>query len=204
MKYNWLRPDILEIEYDSLSTLMDACYRFSHFHEYPEWRKKTFTKEDLDNHYQATEGDKNHWKNKWAGANLRDTDLKPFIEGKYGELDELEQGVVDLVQGKEKYGIAMYARQTKMVREHELAHSLFYLDKMYRLRCKVLIERNWKELKPFRDILDKLYDEENLVDELHAYAGVFHELWARNQGLIAPRKIRRELCRLFDKYIKKG
>lgn len=204
MLTNWLRPDIIEIEYDSISTMMNAVYRFSHYHEYPEWREKLTTKEALDKYYEKEHGNKNWWKNKWAGANLRDIDIKPFIEGKFGELDESEQAIVDLVKDKEKYGIAIYAKQTKVVREHELAHALFYLDQKYRDKCSIIVKSHWDKLTPFIEKLSVMYDDENLVDELHVYAGTFHELFARPQGLIAPRNARRELCRLFNKHIKKG
>ena len=205
MKAVWTRDDIVEIEYDTIEEMLEATYRFSHYHEYPEWREKIFTKVDLDKHYEDTKGDPTWWKTKWGGANLRDLDIQPFLDGKYGELDETEQMIVDLVKDKEgPYGIAMYATKTKYVRDHEVAHSLFYLDSDYRHKCKCLIEFHRPELKNLEEKLSPMYDGENMVDELHAYSGVFYSYWAHPQKLIVPKTMRKELVKLFKKHSKKG
>lgn len=204
MHYQWIREDLLEVEYDSLSKLMETTYRFSHYHEYPEWRKKPFTKEELNEYYKETKGDPMWWKNQWAGANLRDTDLKPFLDGTMGDLDESEKGLLDLLAGKEEpYGVALYATQTRLVRSHEVAHSLFYLDEKYREKVSALIEEYRHELTDIEKELSEMYDDENLVDELHVYAGIFYDYWAKHKELKVPRKLRRELCRIFNKRVRK-
>lgn len=204
MKHEWVRPDMLVLEYPSVPEMLNATYRFSHCHEYPEWRAKIFTKADLDKHYEETKGSAEWWKTKWGGANLRDTDLAPFIAGKYGELDELETAVLDLVKDRtEPYGIAMYATQTDYVKEHELAHSLYYLSSKYREKVSSLVEEYRKEIAGLEVELSQLYDNENLIDELHAYAGVFYDYWAKPKKLLVPAKLRRGLVRSFHKYIKK-
>ena len=204
MKATWIKPNLLECKYDTTYEMLDATYRFSHVHEYPEWRKKVFTRDDLDFEYHNTKGDKDWWKLKWGGANLIDVDMQPFIDGKYGELHELEQQVVDLVKDRtEPYGILMISEQAPYCRDHELAHGLFYLNEKYRTKVVRLIQSYEAELKDARECLAEMYDEENMVDELHAYAGVHYQYYFLPLKISVPAKLRRQLVHLFKKEIKR-
>jgi hypothetical protein len=93
-KYN----NLVVLEFASTKDMMEAVYRFSHHHEYPEWRNRDyFTTRDLDNHYIKLYNDKDWWKSKWAGANLTDKDVNYFV-AKNDTFNEYEQVIVDAVK----------------------------------------------------------------------------------------------------------
>lgn len=204
MEYSWIKENILKIVYNNTFDMLKAVYRLSHYHEYPEWREKVYSVEDLDNYYRETKGDANWWKKQWGGANLRDIDLQPFIDGKYGELTEEEQQIVDLVKDKEKpYGLVVIAKSTIHVLQHEIAHNLYYLIPEYKNKVNEIVENYSEELQEVKDKLKEFYDEENIIDELHAYCGVYFHYYLFPLGKHVPKQMRKDLVNLYRKFLKR-
>lgn len=192
--------NIIEIGFENSFAVCDASYRFSHYYEIDPFRGKVVTREELDDYYLKTNGDKDYWKNKWAGANVPDWAFKPFLDGEVPNLNSDEQQILEAVKDlKMPFYVAMY-NGDKDILKHELAHAFYYVDVDYREKVtNILAEVELPEVR--RKLLDIGYSGAVLEDELHVYAGVFYRNYMMRLGIKVPHEITKSLCDQFNEMV---
>lgn len=200
MKYiKWLTPSILEVRFEKSYDLCEATYRFSHYYEDPDVAGLLLSREELDAHRIKKDGSAEVWKNKWAGSNLPDTSFIPFIDGRFKELNEFETMLVNELKDKPTpYYVIMTSDDGFTARQHEIAHALYYTDDTYRSEAIQLINKWFSYLGEARVSLTGLgYTDGVLVDELHAYCGVYFMNYFNLKGIPVPLDMRQALVKLF-------
>lgn len=201
------KPNILELVFDTGFEACDATYRFSHYYEVDQWIGKITSREELDDFYVKTTGHKDSWKNRWAGSNIPDYAFEPFINGSFKNLTSTEKEIVGLVKKLEKPYYVIMHNGGYGIREHELAHALWYTNREYRLKALRIIRSNRATLKAAFEVMKRVgYSDKVLRDEVHVYAGIFykHYLGApfHTNTAHVPESIVHQLTELYHQYIK--
>ena len=190
---------IIEVRFEHSRTMCIALQRLCHFYEVPGWIGKDIKWDEMDQFYIKNHGDKYWWANRYAGANLPDFVFKAFENN--DDLTGAEKKIMKIVS-KEKgpYYVAATAENCLMVRDHELAHAMWYLDEEYRDKATKIVDKYWDKCSILVSHLSQHYDGAVLKDEVHAYVGVY-TMYLNGAFVPYPMDMHRELKDLFDEYI---
>jgi hypothetical protein len=182
-----------ETQYDVASTFL----RFEEHYESPKFRGKFFSLKEFKKWYSRDKGRFTYYSD-WGAFNLPSYILKHFYEGKFNPLSKKEKQVLKLlskIKG-DFYIIALYKGCDKDLKNHEIAHGLFYTKPKYKenvvkLLKKYDLSKIKKELKSKDGYNDAVID-----DELHAWIMTSpEEIKAK-----IPKGLAEELNKLFNKY----
>lgn len=194
---------LIEIRFEDSKQLCAATQRFSHFYEIPGFVGKILSWDEMDDYYHQKHGSKSWWTGRYAGANLPDFVFKAFAESDLDDLSKDEKKILKLVSDIEgPYYVIMTSDDALYVRDHEIAHGMWYLDKEYKDKAEMVIRDNWKDLYLVREHLEEVYNGNVLVDEVHAYVGVYTK-YLLSMFVMFPWEVHIALRDLFDKYVKK-
>lgn len=161
-----------------------------------------FSRKCLNKYYKDKYGNKNYWIEKWAGSNLPDWVFKPFIDGKFGKLNKMEQRIVDEVKDKVRpFYVIMTCESNIYARDHEIAHALYYTEPKYSKTAHALVSGYYNRLsQPIQKLKDIGYAGDVLIDELHVYCGIYHHHYLGRLGINVPEDLKRDLIDLFRYY----
>lgn len=206
VRAKWITDNILELRFDDPFSLCDTTYRFSHYYEVRDWMGKVATRQELDSYYLDLYGDKDYWKKKWGGANIPDYVFIPFLDGTVpgNTIPIIERMVLKHVKGRSTpFYVIMTAEGYLGARRHEIAHALYYLDLGYKHNVEQLINQYIYEIPEARKFLESLgYSGKLLIDELHAYCGVYYEHYFLSENIKVPRELTDKLIVLFGQHYK--
>jgi hypothetical protein len=164
------------LEFSSQKDLTSSMLRFQEYYESPKFRGKFFSLDEFISWYKKTKNGRFSNFSDWSGFNFPSKILKAFRNGNFGKLTRRERIVLNSLPKEGKfYVIATHKSRDKnwdqSVMDHEVAHSLFYLNKNYRRQALKILEK--VKLKPIFKYLKKLgYAKSVFLDEAHAYLGV--------------------------------
>ena len=147
----------------------------------------------------------NHVETRWAGYNIPDTAMKPFINGLFDPLNPLETDLVNILKYRtERFYVIGASEENDETLDHEICHSMFYLFPKYKKDIiKAMSEYDLTPLK--KAIAEMGYCEEVLEDECHAYLSANYEEWfgnaqdtekstlAKKHGAFYPRELHDKL-----------
>lgn len=197
-----LQNNIVEVRFKDSFTLCYCTYLFSHYYEDPNFKGKIFTRQELDSFYLSTKGNENWWKKQWAGSNLPDYIFKPFIEGAFKELNAFELDLIELVKSlKEPYYVIMTSDDSLNARDHEIAHALWYTNNSYKTEVLAVLDEYKEEYnKVSAAILNSGYDSSVILDECHAYMGVYYSVFKARYKIELPEELVQKLTAIFKRY----
>jgi len=189
---------IHHLHYKKQRDLASTFLRFQEHYESPEFEGKIFTRDEYKKWYIQQKGEFTYYKD-WSGFNIPGKILKPFKKGKFNPLTEKGKEILNLFKGKIRkfYVIGTYGKKDDSI-EHEIAHALFYLFPMYKIR--VLFEMGKHDLSKIEKRIKKTsgYAEDKLRDETQAYLIQGHEMVGRGHE-----ELRKKIRTIFDEYYKK-
>lgn len=194
---------IIEIRFTDSKEMCAATQRFSHYYEIPGFVGKILSWEEMDGYYLQKRGSKTWWQEMYAGANLPDSVFEAFIKANLSDITPQERKILDLVADIEgPYYIIMTSYNALYVRDHEIAHAMWYLDSEYKCKAEKFIMDNWEDLRPVREHIKIHYEDNVIVDELHAYVGVYTR-YLNGMFIPYPINVHLQLLSLFEEYSKK-
>ena len=192
------------LTFDNQHDLASTFLRFQEYYESPEFAGKVFSLDEYRKWYvneslrSSKNGEFTYYED-WNGFNIPSKILKPFYEGKFDPLSELEQRLLDIYKNEKEpfYIIGLHKANDRfsISLEHEVAHGLFFINQDY--REKVLSILKQYDTSELRKAILKTggYHENVLDDEVHAYA------ISGSRTINAPvsGKMKKELIDLFKK-----
>jgi hypothetical protein len=158
-------------------------FRYQEYYESPKFKKaKNVQFIDLMDWYSNHQGKGEFtYISDWAGFNLPAEKIfeleKDGIQDK-NRYDEIMLGIAKLIRAKEAgnedfyiIGTASDDSEANLTFNHELAHSLFYINEKYREEAVKLVDKLPKREKNFifKKIKECGYDDDVLIDECQAY-----------------------------------
>jgi len=170
-------PNVFHIHIASPETLSYTFLRPQEYYESPEFKGKIFTIDEFKKWYTNTVGNGNFtYVQDWMGFNIPGEVLEPFFNGDFGQLDGLEQNLLQMFSDKrgQKYyviGTCDWEGSNETLL-HELAHGLFYTNEAYRKAVTdAVIGLDDGERKIMEEFLKKEggYHPDVWVDEINSY-----------------------------------
>jgi hypothetical protein len=161
---------IMVVTAENQAELNQAFVRFSEYMESPEFKGKIFTLGQFRRWYAETRG---AWTfdTDWTGFNLTEEAFRPFVQGLFDPLTQLEQQLVNWVKDRSDSYSLIGAQPDGDALQHEICHALWHTEPEYREQCRNLV----LSLSPaffsqMKELIIKLgYDESVVEDEIHAY-----------------------------------
>ena len=152
--------------------------RFQEFFESPKFRGKVFTLKKFEKWYKKQNKKENKGKftyyKDFSGHNIPSSVLGRFYAGDFNPLSMRELWFLEQFKNvKGKFYVIGTYKEKKVAGgdtlKHELAHSLFYLNRKYKKEVlEILDKTNLKSLlKKFKKSGE--YDKSVYLDECHAY-----------------------------------
>ena len=199
-------PKIHLLIFNSQKEVASTFLRFQEHYESPKFKDKAFSLEEfkawyIQNSPKGKETSEFTYYSDWNGFNIPSYVMKPFYEGKFNPLSEQEKNILIKFKNEpEPFYIIGVHRGVKNLRAyliHEVAHGLFYTDKVY--RAEVL---NYLSQYPIDKIKEEFrskagYHEEVLDDEVHAHTIDTD----RKMKTPIPRGLVIKLRRLYHKHL---
>ena len=184
-----------------------AMIRFSEYQENPHWRNKVFTLGQIRQWYTVNSKSFCYYTD-WSGYNIYPKAIKPFLDGLFDPLTSGEMLVLEIVKGHQRQScpcVIAVSRDDKDLDEtfdHELCHTIFYINPEYRDLVTKELESYEKHLYEFKDQLTEwFYNETTHLDEINAYVATTKDRkWMEENGLNVPVKLEKRLKSLFNKY----
>jgi hypothetical protein len=143
-----------------------------HF-ESPRYRGKYFSHAEFRSWYRTIRDHKEFsYYSDWAGFNIPGSVLRPFIDGRFGELTSAETAVIELFRGMKGkfYIIGTIETDNIATLRHEIAHALYHTNPTYRQEVNDILSS--VDCAPIHKILKGLgYHQAHWLDETHAYLG---------------------------------
>jgi hypothetical protein len=140
---------------------------------------------------------------RYAGANIPDWVFKAMQKSKLDDFSGAEQKILDIVNEESgPYYLIATADDCMYVRDHEIAHAMWYLDKEYQTKARAIVDKYLDQIPNVVSHLATHYSGEVLIDEVHAYAGVY-SMYLNAQLLSYPLEMHKKLRDLFDEYVDK-
>jgi hypothetical protein len=154
--------------------------RFQEYYENPKFKGKIFTHEQFKKWYikNSPTGKKTGkftYNNDWWGFNMPSSVFKPFYNGKFDPLSDLEKTFLKRLKpytNKKFYVITAFGKINMRILKHEIAHGLFYTNAGYRCEVmKILKTVPTKQKMQIFEFFKKHngYHKDVWTDELHAY-----------------------------------
>ncbi len=166
---------IFENQFDITSTFL----RFQEHYESPKFRGKIFSLEEFKKWYvqNSREGKltgKFTYHHDWSGFNVPSYVLTPFYEGKFNPLSSKEKRILDMFKKTEEpyyiIGIHKEMPHVASLLKHEIAHGLFYTNKVYKKEVLTILNRfDTKSIRKLILQFEAGYHEAVMDDETHAY-----------------------------------
>jgi len=192
--------NIIELRFNNSYDLCRATQRFSHYYEVSGFVGQIKTWKEMDEHYAKTKGNKDWWCNRYAGANIPDTVFQAFLASDLTDYSPEEQKILNIVRDiKGSYYVIMTSNQDLYVRDHEIAHAMWYLVPKYHDKARKIVMDNWDAIENIRDHIKQYYTDEVMVDELHAYIGVYTR-YLLSKYISFPMDMHSQLTILFNVY----
>lgn len=206
-KLKEILPKVYHIEFSKQVDVTSSLIRFQENYESPKFRGKTFSLDQYIAWYRTTRK-KNRFTyfTDWSGYNFPSKTLKPFKDGRFGPLSVREKAVLDSLDIKGNFYVIGTFKSGKkkddfMLKKHEIAHALFYLNANYRKNVlKVL--RTVDEKPIFKFLKSAGYHPGVFLDETHAFLLVDSKELKEDGIKLSPyKKAIKELGKLFDEAV---
>jgi hypothetical protein len=163
---------VVHLQYPSQKDLCKSLVRIQEFYEspYPEIKGKFFTLDKFEALYCADHGMPFSYYEDWHGFNFPGTVLDEFARVFRGKITAAE---LEVLQHAEEASYVIGTHRSDDI-SHELAHAMYHIDKYYRMRVSLLVDRFTKlapveaaKLKEW--LIREGYCKAVLVDEFNAY-----------------------------------
>lgn len=203
-------PKVYHIEFSKQVDVTSSLLRFQEHYESPKFRGKIFSLDEYIAWYRTTrkKGRFTYFTD-WSGYNFPSKVLKPFKDGRFGPLSLREKAILESLDLKDNFYVIGTFKSGKkkddfMIKKHEIAHALFYLDKNYRKSVLKVLETVDK--KPiFKFLKNAGYHPGVFLDEAHAFLLVDSKELKEDGIKLAPyRKTIKDLEKLFNQAIKES
>lgn len=188
---------ILEFRFDRSNTMCRAFQRMCHYYEIPGFIGEFKSWEEHDAYYGRHYNNPLAWANMYAGANLPDVVVEAFA-GR-DDLNDDEKKIISRTRGiNGKHYVIATANNALYVRDHEIAHALYYLNSKYKKEVDDLLLKR-KDLEPLVKHLKLFYDKKTLLDEIHAYLATYTRYLDIN-NIPYPQDLANELNQIYNLY----
>ena len=190
---------IFKNQFEITSTFL----RFQEHYESPKFRGKIFTLAEFKKWYTDVKGRFSYYTD-WNGFNIPSQILQPFYSGKFNPLSVKEEKLLQKLQSeKGKFyviGIHKDINNLSALLKHEIAHGLFYTDKIYKKKVLAILQKfNLEEIK--RELKSSEgYHDDVLDDEVHAYSLDT----VRNLQTKIPQEMKDELLAVYNQTLRKN
>jgi hypothetical protein len=149
--------------------------RFQEHYESPKFRNKVFTLKEYKAWYKAhTKSKKFTYYEDWSGFNFPSSILRPFYKTKFNPLSAGEKTILNIFKKtRGKFYIIAAVDGSVDVKNHEIAHAFYYLDKQYKADIDNFISMvSKKDFARFVGFLNTTggYHPSVFRDEFQAYA----------------------------------
>lgn len=163
--------NVFHLNFPTQHLLAATFLRFQEHYESPKYAGKSFTWEEFMDWYAAQNGKFSYFED-WSGFNIPSRVLRAFYKGAFDPLTRKEKALLDVFRGVKGrfYIIGTSGSVDDGTLRHEIAHGLFYRDRLYRRRVREVLKT--VDLKPVYKALTEMgYGPNVLEDEAHAYLG---------------------------------
>lgn len=203
MKIKEIAPRTFHVDFKTREELLRSFIRFQEYYESPKFKDKVFTLNEYESWY------KTYYKKEtftyyedWSGCNVPSSVFDKFREGIMNPLSDREINLLSMLpnDGKKYYVIGTFDGGKEDVLFHEMCHSLFYSNLLYREEVLKLIKSYDSELESVKKhILEMGYHESVLLDEVQAYIlGSKSDL--EEDNISYPTNLHNQLQEIFNKY----
>lgn len=194
---------IYHLAFPSQALMTASLLRMQEHFESPRFRGECFSREEFRSWYRTTRDHQEFsYYSDWMGFNFPGALLAPFIEGRFGELTNAENAVVDPFRGMKArfYIIGTTETDTPATLRHEIAHGLYHNNPSYRREVNKILAS--VDCAPIHKLLKSLgYHAAQWRDETHAYLGdPLSELESHEINTAAFTKVHFELLKIYDRY----
>ena len=206
MRIVQVAPKIYALEGEGKEEVGYYMIRIQENYESPMFRNRVFTMKDFIPWYMKSRGkDTFTYFDDWSGFNVPGHIVKRFMNGKFDPLRPEEQWLIDELKKlniKGRFYLLGYSEEDARVKQHEIAHGLFYTNRKYKREVLKALESFDTQNGPLPNHLRKQgYCEQVLVDEFHAWVLTDGE-WLKKEGIWtdALDNLRQVLETIFNKY----
>lgn len=169
-EYYVIQDKIYQLHFQKQADLCLTFLRFQEYYESPYFKDKIFTYEEFINWYAQYQSENKcfDYHTTWEGFNIPSKVLKPFKENKF-DLSVREKSFLDFFSDmKEDFYIIGTFEGDDSALKHEIAHALFFTDKLYQKKVKTILKDC--DLSAVEKILaESGYHSSVFLDECHAY-----------------------------------
>lgn len=184
------------ISFDTQEDLALTFLRFQEYYESPRFKGQVFSLDDFKEWYSSQHGGEFSYVDDWSGFNVPSWVMKPFIDGAFDPLSDLEKALIGMLKDKRDPFYLIGTNDSLDALEHEICHALFYVDAAYRDSVTATIEHNREKLREVFDKMTELgYHESVAVDEVHAYLCANPD-WLISSGISFDIQISKQLQEL--------
>lgn len=195
-----ITPSVYVVSADSHEELAMTFLRFQEYYESPRFKGEYFSLDQFKSWYAEEYGSFSYAED-WSGFNVPSSVLKPFVDGSFGELSDLEKKLLaELGSANGDFYVIGSNEINDSTFLHEMRHAYFYTNKQYAEEVKVLL---LSELDSLSGILIKLvemgYHQDVLLDEAHAYLSANPD-WLDSEKIQYDLKLQQNLVDIRKRY----
>ena len=194
----------IQFDFKDQTILAKSFLRFQEYYENDYFKGKIFSLSEFKRHYIKIYSSFDYYET-WDGFNVPSYVFKPFLEGKFNPLTNLEKDIIDNLDfSKEFYLIGTVNGGDKDTLDHEVCHALFYSNKNYKKEVLSYLDLI-KESKSYKVVKEHLikkgYHEDVLLDEINAYMCELSLYLKEEYNIMIDKKIISDLKLIKEKYI---
>lgn len=188
---------IFHVVFPTRQSMNLAMGRVSEHNENPALARKVFTWDELEAWWKTTaRGKRTAFIDYWDGFNVPVSEFKPFIDGRFADLNAEERAMLRIVRRlpEDAYVIATVG-DASAVLPHEVVHGLYRLLPDYRKEVDKAVRRAMRSgsIPNILSALERMgYGPQTFVDEVNAYLATTVERGERMYGP-GERELRRVL-----------
>ncbi len=206
-----LIPQVFYFHFKTQDSLGRTFLRPQEYFESPKFKGQIFSTEEFEVWYKTTTPDGTFtYYEQWTGFNFPSWVLDPFFDGRFRNISEREQAILDFLKEKRRpfYVVASFERppqdRFKLLRvlRHEISHALYYFDPRYRSQVDaILAAAPQDQMKILYNYLIEVkgYNTSVVIDEEHAF---LLTLWQQlfDKANISPKEVESTILKLLILY----
>jgi len=201
---DFIKKQIIHLKFDTQADLCKTFLRFQEYYESPKFKNKYFTLNEIKIDYKGNTNKKFTYYTDWVGFNIPSKILKPFREGKFGELSTREKSflkIFDYFKGKYYIiGTCVDDDEYTITLNHELVHAVYYLNSEYRKKVKKIISE-YPFVNSLKTYLEhRGYHKSTFHDEINAYLATGENITKKETDSNCYLTLQKNLKILFNQY----
>jgi hypothetical protein len=175
VKIKKLNSYCYQVIFNTRRELAQTFLRFQEHYESPKFKGKIFSLSEFKEWYRKQHNGLFTYYSDWDGFNIPSTVLLPFWYGKFNKLSTKEQLLINSLPNplyNRFYIIGTSEESRDATLDHELVHSCYYIDTVYKHCVEDIIKSDIykKRLKYIKKYLKDLgYHKDVWYDEINAY-----------------------------------